>query len=211
VLADDSVLLREGVSSLLRMGGHEVVAAVGDGAELVSAVRSLTPDLAIVDVRMPPTFTDEGLRAALQLRRENGSRRVMVLSQYVDHASAGELLSLGNSGVGYLLKDRVGDVAEFLHAAERVAAGESVIDPDVVRRLLARQRNQVSLSRLTARETEVLALMAEGMTNIAIANKLVVSEAAVAKHVNGIFTKLNLQRTEVDHRRVQAVVRFLGG
>ncbi|MGK5553115.1 response regulator transcription factor [Actinomadura kijaniata] len=212
VIAEDSALLREGLRQILERFGHEV-AAVEDAEALVAAVRDHGardhgPDAVVTDVRMPPGFRDEGLRAALALRGERPGLPVLVLSQYVEHSYAADLLETGG-GVGYLLKDRVGEVAEFVDALERVAGGGTVIDPDVVRGLLARRRDRSPLERLTAREREVLALMAEGRSNGAIARALVVSEAAVVKHVGSIFTKLDLHQTPDDHRRVLAVLTHL--
>jgi DNA-binding NarL/FixJ family response regulator len=211
VLAEDGVLLREGLSELLRRFGHTVVAAVGDAPALTAAVEAEAPDIVVTDVRMPPGFSDEGLRAALALRATHPSLAVLVLSQYVEQTYAVELLDAGpggaTAGVGYLLKDRVGDVAEFAEAVSRVAAGGTVIDPEVVRQLLRRRRDP--LERLTPREREVLALMAEGWSNGAIARTLVVTEAAVAKHINGILAKLDLPPATDDHRRVRAVLAYL--
>ncbi|MFI6517346.1 response regulator [Spirillospora sp. NPDC050679] len=208
VMAEDSVLLREGLSQILARFGHEVVAGVGDAADLAAAVAEHAPDVVVTDVRMPPGFRDEGLRAALALRGERPGLPVLVLSQYVEQSYAADLLETGG-GVGYLLKDRVGEVAEFVAALERVAAGGTVIDPEVVRGLLARRRADSPLERLTGRERQVLALMAEGRSNGAIARALTVSEAAVVKHVGSIFTRLDLHQTPDDHRRVLAVVTFL--
>jgi DNA-binding NarL/FixJ family response regulator len=214
VLAEDSVLLREGMSGLLHRFGHAVVAAVGDAPALVAAVEEHRPDVVVTDVCMPPGFTDEGLRATVALRAAHPSLAVLVLSQYVEQTYAAELLDAGTrrgrgAGVGYLLKDRVGDVEEFVDAVHRVAAGAMVIDPEVVGQLLGRRRDP--LQRLTPREREVLALMAEGRSNAAIARTLVVSEAAVAKHISSILAKLDLPPTEDDHRRVMAVLAFLRG
>jgi DNA-binding NarL/FixJ family response regulator len=210
VIAEDAVLLREGLVGLLARFDHEVVAAVADGPTLIAAVTEHRPDIVVTDVRMPPTHTDEGVRAAVALRRDHPDLPVLVLSQYVAHVYAATLLeSSGRGGVGYLLKDRVGRVAEFVDAVERVAAGGCVIDPEVVRQLLHRRRDP--LARLTPREREVLALMAEGRANAAIARSLVVSEAAVAKHINAIFGKLDLAASGEDHRRVRAVVAYLRG
>jgi DNA-binding NarL/FixJ family response regulator len=208
VIAEDSVLLREGLSQILTRTGHEVVAAVADAPGLTSAVAALVPDVVVTDVRMPPGFRDEGLRAALALRAGRPELPVLVLSQYVEQSYAADLLQTGGA-VGYLLKDRVGEVTEFVEALERVAAGGTVIDPEVVRGLLARQRARSPLARLTGRERAVLALMAEGRSNGAIARSLTVSEAAVVKHVGSIFTKLDLLRTPDDHRRVLAVLTHL--
>jgi DNA-binding NarL/FixJ family response regulator len=210
VLADDAVLLRAGLVSLLEGFGHTVVAAVGDAAALVDAVRTKRPDLVITDVRMPPGHTDEGLRAAVALRAADPDLAVLVLSQYTASAYVAELLGPdGRAGIGYLLKDRIGDIAEFAGVVGRVAAGQTVIDPDVVRQLLSRHRSSDPLDRLTPREREVLALMAEGYANAAIARSLAVSDAAVAKHINNIFAKLNLTSSEDGHRRVLAVLTYL--
>ncbi|HEX5493778.1 MAG TPA: response regulator transcription factor [Mycobacteriales bacterium] len=208
VIAEDSVLLREGLVRLLDDAGIAVVDAVADAEALLRAVERHQPDVVIADVRMPPTHTDEGLRAALVLRRSRPRVAVLVLSQYVEERYATELLSTDTSGVGYLLKDRVADVTEFLDALRRVAAGGTVLDPEVVSQLLVRRRSD-PLDRLTARETEVLALMAEGRSNSGIAAALVVSDSAVEKHVNSIMSKLDLAPTDTDHRRVLAVLRFL--
>ncbi|MFJ1974522.1 response regulator [Streptomyces sp. NPDC087903] len=208
VLAEDSVLLREGLAGLLTRFGHEVVAAVGDAEALLAAVADHAPDAVVTDVRMPPGFQDEGLHAAVRLREERPGLPVLVLSQYVQRAYAAELLDSGDgTGVGYLLKDRVGQVEEFVAALHEVAAGGTVVDPEVVRQLLRRRRDP--LARLTPREREVLALIAEGKSNGAIARTLVVSEAAVGKHIGGILTKLDLPPAEETHRRVLAVLAFL--
>jgi DNA-binding NarL/FixJ family response regulator len=208
VIAEDSVLLREGLKRLLDAAGMEVVDAVADADELLRAVERHQPDLAVVDVRMPPTFRDEGLRAALVVRREWPDVAVLVLSQYVEERYATELLSRETSGVGYLLKDRIADVGEFVELLRRVAAGGTALDPEVVAQLLVRHRKD-PLDRLTARERQVLGLMAEGRSNGGIAGTLVISESAVAKHVNSIFTKLELTAADTDHRRVLAVLQFL--
>jgi DNA-binding NarL/FixJ family response regulator len=208
VIAEDSVLLREGLKRLLDAAGMEVVEAVADADELLRAVERHQPDLAVVDVRMPPTFRDEGLRAALVVRREWPDVAVLVLSQYVEERYATELLSRETSGVGYLLKDRIADVGEFVELLRRVAAGGTALDPEVVAQLLVRHRKD-PLDRLTARERQVLGLMAEGRSNGGIAGTLVISESAVAKHVNSIFTKLELTAADTDHRRVLAVLQFL--
>jgi DNA-binding NarL/FixJ family response regulator len=211
VIADDSVLLREGITRLLAEGGIEVVAGVGDAEALLVAVEADEPDLAIVDVRMPPGHRDEGLRAAIEIRRRWPKVALLVLSQFVEERYAAELLAAETRGVGYLLKDRVADVAEFLEAVERVEAGGSAIDPEVVRQLLARADRVDPLARLSPRETEVLALMAEGHSNGAIAERLVVSSGAVEKHVSSIFVKLDLPPGDERHqRRVLAVLRYLG-
>ncbi|MBP5939017.1 response regulator transcription factor [Streptomyces sp. LBUM 1476] len=210
VLAEDSVLLRDGLGALLARFGHEVVAAVGDADRLLVAAREHTPDVVVTDVRMPPGFQDEGLRAAVLLRAERPGLPVLVLSQYVQHAYAADLLDSGDgTGVGYLLKDRVGQVEEFVAALTEVAGGGTVVDPEVVRQLLRRRRDP--LARLTAREKEVLALVAEGRSNAAVARELVVSEAAVGKHIGSILAKLDLPPAEDGHRRVLAVLAFLRG
>lgn len=209
VIAEDSVLLRAGLERLLADAGHEVVAGVGDADALLVAVAEHAPDLALVDVRMPPTHTDEGVRAALTLRRRSPEVRILVLSQYVEERYATELLSGETAGIGYLLKERVADVRDFVDAVARVGAGGTVLDPEVVQQLLARSRRRDPLATLTPRETEVLGLMAEGRSNTAIANLLVVSEGAVEKHVSNIFAKLDLAASSTDHRRVLAVLRYL--
>jgi DNA-binding NarL/FixJ family response regulator len=202
------VLLRDGLVGLLTRFGHEVVAAVGDAPALLAAVAAHAPDVVVTDVRMPPDLNDEGLRAAVRLRAERPGQPVLVLSQYVQREYAAELLDSGDgSGVGYLLKDRVGQVEQFVDALGEVAAGGTVVDPEVVRQLLRRRRDP--LERLTPREREVLALVAEGRSNGAIARELVVSEAAVGKHIGGILTKLDLPPAEDTHRRVLAVLAFL--
>ncbi|MFA1543957.1 response regulator [Actinomadura monticuli] len=210
VIAEDSVLLRAGLIKLLETSGFEVAAAVGEADGLLAAVREHRPDAAIVDVRMPPGFTDEGVRAALVMRREAPEVAVLLLSQYVEERYAADLLSSGAGGIGYLLKDRVADVSVFLDALRRVASGGTALDPEVVSQLLLR-RHRDPLDRLTPREREVLSVMAEGRSNAGIAAALVVSESAVAKHINGIFAKLDLPDAEGDHRRVLAVLRFLDG
>ncbi|WTP22544.1 response regulator transcription factor [Streptomyces sp. NBC_00203] len=210
VLAEDSVLLREGLVGLLARFGHEVVAAVGDARALTEAVPEYAPDLVVTDVRMPPGFQDEGLRAALALRAADPRLPVLVLSQYVQRAYAAELLDTGDgTGVGYLLKDRVGQVEQFAEAVERVAAGGTVVDPEVVRQLLRRRRDP--LEALTPREREVLGLVAEGKSNGAIARELVVTEAAVGKHIGNILGKLELPPAQDTHRRVLAVLAYLRG
>ncbi|WP_216214521.1 response regulator transcription factor [Amycolatopsis aidingensis] len=208
VLAEDAVLLRAGVQRLLADEQIETVAAVDNGEDLIEAVQQHRPELAIVDVRMPPTFTDEGLRAALRAREVLPGLPVLVLSQYVEETYAVELLSVGAGGVGYLLKERVADVTDFLDAVRRVAAGGTAIDPDVIAQLMARGRKN-PLDALTARETEVLRLMAQGLSNTAIANTLVVSHGAVEKHIGNIFAKLNLESSLDEHRRVRAVLTYL--
>jgi DNA-binding NarL/FixJ family response regulator len=209
VIADDSVLLREGTARILEDAGFDVVAQAVDGDDLLLKVRSYTPDVAIVDIRMPPTNTDEGLRAAKEIRERHPDTGVLVLSQYVETEYAMELLSESAEGVGYLLKDRVGDVADFAAAVRRVAEGGSALDPAIVSRLVGRRRGLDPLADVTPREREVLALMAEGRSNKAIAEQLVVTERAVEKHVTSIFSKLNLPTSADDHRRVLAVLAFL--
>jgi len=211
VIADDSVLLREGIGRLLAEGGIEVVAGVGDADTLVEAIESQQPDLAIVDVRMPPAHRDEGLRAAIEIRRRWPEVALLVLSQFVEERYATELIAGDTRALGYLLKDRVADVEEFLDAVNRVADGGTALDPEVVRQLLARSRRFDPLSRLTPKESEVLGLMAEGRSNAAIAETLVVTLGAVEKHVASIFMKLNLPADDDQrHRRVAAVVQYLG-
>ncbi|MGI5354986.1 response regulator [Streptomyces sp. CA-252508] len=212
ILAEDSTLLREGLVRLLAEEGHDVLAAVGDAEQLLAAVDTEPPDVVIADVRMPPTHTDEGLRAALAIRRSRPRVGVLVLSQYVENRYATELLTGDPEGVGYLLKDRVAQVDDFLDALERVGRGEAAFDPEVVRRLLARSTRTDPLSRLTAREREVLAEMAQGHTNAAIARRLNVSQSAVEKHINAIFDKLDLSGagTSGYSRRVLAILRYLG-
>ncbi|MEV4889568.1 response regulator transcription factor [Nonomuraea sp. NPDC055795] len=207
VIAEDSVLLREGLARLLSDGGIETAAAVGDGPSLISAVEHHRPDLAIVDVRMPPSNTDEGLRAALDVRARRPDFPILVLSQYVEERYAAELIG---PGVGYLLKERISDVAEFLAVVRQVAEGGTVIDPEVVLQLLGRQRRGTAMDTLSPREREVLALMAEGRSNTAIAARLSVKEGAVEKHISGIFAKLSLGQAPDDHRRVLAVLAYLG-
>jgi DNA-binding NarL/FixJ family response regulator len=209
VVADDSTLLREGVVRLLEEAGLEVVGQAGDGEELLRKVRAHKPDVAVVDVRMPPTHTDEGLRAAREIRAELPEVSVLVLSQYVEVAYARELLAESAEGLGYLLKDRVADVGALTDAVRRVGEGGSALDPEVVSQMLGRRRRDDPLEELTPREREVLGLMAEGRSNAAIAAELVVSERAVEKHVTGIFGKLELETSGEDHRRVLAVLRFL--
>lgn len=207
VITEDSVLLREGLSRLLVEAGFDVVAATGDAEAFLRAVDAQRPDVVVVDVRMPPTFTDEGLRAALVVRRQWPSVGVLVLSQYVEERYATELVTERRGGVGYLLKDRVADVGEFIDALRRVAGGASVLDPEVVSQLLARSRNP--LASLTPRERRVLGLMAEGRSNAAIAAALSIGTAAVEKYINSIFGKLGLAPADTDHRRVLAVLRYL--
>jgi DNA-binding NarL/FixJ family response regulator len=208
VIAEDSVLLRAGLVKVLEAVGYTVVAAVNDAEQLLAAVDEHTPDVVVTDVRMPPGFTDEGVRAALLIRRQHPAMPVLLLSQYVEERYAADLLTGNNRGVGYLLKERVANVDDFLDALERVAAGGTALDPEVVSQLLLR-RQSGPLDQLTPREREVLSLMAEGRSNQAIAQGLVVSESAVAKHINNIFMKLDLAPTDGEHRRVKAVLRFL--
>jgi DNA-binding NarL/FixJ family response regulator len=210
VIAEDLALLREGLMRLLGEHGFEVVAAVEDGEALVAAVEEHDPHVCVVDVRLPPTFTDEGVRAALEARRRRPGLPVLVLSQYVEQTFAAELLSDGRGGVGYLLKDRVADVRDFVEAVRRVAEGGTALDPEAVAQLLGGRRDS-ALDELTPRERDVLALMAEGRSNAAIAESLVVTDGAVEKHVSSIFAKLGLPPSEQDHRRVLAVLAWLGG
>ena len=209
VVADDAVLLREGVARILEEAGFEVVAQAGDGEDLLRKVRAHKPDVAVVDVRMPPTHTDEGLRAAREIRAELPQVGVLVLSQYVEEAYAVELLSESAEGLGYLLKDRVSDIEGFADAVRRVAGGGSALDPEVVSQLVGRRRRDDPLGELSDREREVLSLMAEGRSNASIAERLVVTERAVEKHVTSIFSKLDLTATPETHRRVLAVLAFL--
>jgi DNA-binding NarL/FixJ family response regulator len=209
VVVEDLLLLRDGLIRLLSMNGFEVTAAVDTGPALLDAVAARRPDVAVVDVRLPPTFTDEGLRAAIEARRRHPGFPVLILSQYVEQLYARELLSDGAGGVGYLLKDRVGDVGQFVEAVGRVAAGGTAMDPEVITQILARRARRSSLAGLTPREHEVLALMAEGRTNAAIARRLVVTSKAVSKHIASIFAKLGLPPSDDDHRRVLAVLAYL--
>ncbi|AYV31519.1 response regulator transcription factor [Streptomyces sp. CJ_13] len=212
VIAEDSVLLRIGLVRVLEMAGFEVAAETGDAESLLAAVETHRPELALVDVRMPPGFTDEGVRAALRIREASPATAVLLLSQYVEERYAADLLATqSRAGIGYLLKQRVADVEEFIDALRRVAGGGTALDPQVVAQLLLRRGGSDPLSRLTPREREVLALMAEGRSNGGIAAALVVSESAVAKHINSIFAKLDLSAADGDHRRVLAVLRFLDG
>ena len=210
IVADDSVLLREGLVRLLAENGHDVVAQVGDGPSFVTAVRELRPDASIVDVRMPPSHTDEGLRAAVAVRRELPGAPILMLSQYVDVSYADDLLADRTGAIGYLLKDRVAEVSEFLDGLARVAEGGTVLDPEVVAQLVVR-RGRAPLDALTVREREVLELMAEGRSNAAIAKELVVTDGAVEKHVKNIFMKLGLPPDDEQHRRVLAVLAYLRG
>ena len=209
VIAEDSVLLRAGLTRILADAGEQVVATVGDADELLGAVERHQPDLCIVDVRMPPTHTDDGLRAAIAIRQRWPKIGILVLSQYVEERYASELLATSGDAIGYLLKDRVADVADFIDAVRRVGNGGTALDPEVVAQLLARARRRDPLERLTPREREVLALMAEGRSNPAIARSLVVSDKAVEKHVGNILTKLDLPPDEDDHRRVLAVLQWV--
>ncbi len=209
VIAEDSVLLQAGLVRFLTESGHEVVDAVGDADALITSIEAHQPDLAVVDVRMPPTLTDDGLRAAIEIRRRWPDVAILVLSQYVEEQYATELISGDTGGIGYLLKDRIAEVAEFQDAVVRVGDGGTVLDPEVVAQILARSRRQDPLASLSPREREVLALMGEGRSNGAIARELVVSDGAVEKHVSNIFTKLDLPPASNDHRRVLAVLRWL--
>jgi DNA-binding NarL/FixJ family response regulator len=209
VVADDAVLLREGLVRLLTEDGHQVVSAVGDGPALVEAVLRYRPDVSVVDVRMPPTHTDEGLRAAITARSQLPGAPMLVLSQYVEASYAADLLADGAGAVGYLLKDRVAKVEEFLDALDRVARGGTVLDPQVIAQLLAGQRRDKALEALTARERQLLALMAEGFSNTAIARRLVVSAGAVEKHISNVFAKLGLPPDDAQNRRVLAVLAYL--
>jgi DNA-binding NarL/FixJ family response regulator len=209
VIAEDSVLLQAGLVRFLTESGHEIVEAVGDAIALVDAIETHQPDLAVVDVRMPPTLTDDGLRAALEIRSRWPRVAILVLSQYVEEQYATELISGDTGGIGYLLKDRIAEVGDFQDAVVRVGEGGTVLDPEVVAQILARSRRQDPLARLSPREREVLGLMGEGRSNSAIARALVVSDGAVEKHVSSIFTKLDLPPATNDHRRVLAVLRWL--
>ena len=211
VIAEDSGLLRAGIARLITDAGHRVIAEAGDGPGLLSAIEEQRPDVAVVDVRMPPGFKDEGLKAALEARRRAPDLAVLVLSQYVEERYGRELLESGVEGTGYLLKDRVADVAEFVSALETVGSGGTVLDPEVVGQLLARRRRNEGLTSLTSREGEILALVAEGRTNQAIAKALFITGGAVEKHVKSIFGKLGLAQSEADHRRVLAVLAYLRG
>jgi DNA-binding NarL/FixJ family response regulator len=209
VVGEDSVLVREGIVRVLGQAGFEVVAQAGDAAELMRKVSAHRPDVAVVDIRMPPTETDDGLRAAIEIRRRQPQTGVVVLSQYLEEGYALDLVGDRPEGTGYLLKDRVGDVERFADSVRRVGEGGSALDPEVVAQMLGRRRRDDSLAGLTEREREVLALMAEGRSNQAIAEKLVVTERAVEKHVTSIFGKLGLMPAAADHRRVLAVLTFL--
>ena len=211
VIAEDSAILRDGLVQLLTERGFAVMSAVGDAVSLEQVVADNPPDVAVVDIRMPPTFTDEGLRSAIRLRQDHPGVGILVFSQYVETRYAAELLAGGAAGIGYLLKDRVADVADFAEALVRVASGGTALDPEVVTQLMGASRHSDALTGLTPREREVLALMAEGRTNSAIATSLTVSEGAVEKHIANIFAKLDLHATSSDHRRVLAVLRYLEG
>ena len=210
VIAEDSAVIRAGLAEILTDRGHEIVAAVGDAEALKDAVAADQPDVAIVDVRMPPSHTDEGLRAAIKIRKDHPGVGILVFSQYIETRYAADLLATGSGGLGYLLKDRVADVAEFTDAITRIAAGGTALDPEVVSGLLNASRHASTLGTLTAREQDVLALMAEGRSNSAIAHRIFVSERAVEKHISNIFTRLNLPPSDSDHRRVLAVLAYLG-
>jgi len=209
VIAEDSVLLREGVARLLADEGFEVVEAVGDGDALVEAAERQRPDLAIVEVRMPPTHTDEGLRAAIAAREHVPEMAILVLSQYVEESYASDLLAVGDRGIGYLLKERVADVGEFVESVRRVAEGGTAFDPEVIAQLMGRRRRNDPLSELTPREREVLALMAEGLSNTAIAKRLWLTVGAVEKHISSIFARLGLLPGDDENRRVRAVLTYL--
>ncbi|WP_161355014.1 response regulator transcription factor [Streptomyces sp. SID3343] len=211
VVADDSVLLREGLVRLLVEDGHHVVDVVGDGPSLVEAVLEHRPDVSIVDVRMPPTHTDEGLRAAITARSHVPGAPMLILSQYVEASYAGDLLADGSGAVGYLLKDRVARLEEFLDALDRVARGATVLDPQVIAQLLAERRRDSAVSTLTPRERQILALMAEGCSNTAVSRQLAISASAVEKHIGNIFAKLGLLPDDAQHRRVLAVLTYLRG
>jgi DNA-binding NarL/FixJ family response regulator len=210
VIAEDAVLLRHGLTLLLTENGHEVVDAVDDAEKLLRSIADTRPDVAVVDVRMPPTHSDEGLRAALVIRQQWPATGVLVLSQYVEERYASDLITGELNGVGYLLKDRVADVEEFLVALDRVGAGGTVFDPEVVSQIVARSRHRDPLAVLTPREREAFSLMAEGRSNAGIAEGLVITEGAVEKYVASIFAKLGLPKTSTEHRRVLAVLRYLG-
>jgi DNA-binding NarL/FixJ family response regulator len=210
VIAEDAAVIRAGLTELLTEHGYEVAAAVGDAEALKAAVAKHEPDVAIIDVRMPPGYTDEGLRAAITIRRDHPGTAILVFSQYIETRYAADLLSMRSGGVGYLLKDRVAKVSEFTDAIARVAAGGTAFDPEVVAGMLNATRHASALAALTAREREVLTLMAEGRSNSAIASQLVVTDRAVEKHISNIFTRLGLPPSDSDHRRVLAVLAYLG-
>jgi DNA-binding NarL/FixJ family response regulator len=211
VIAEDLALLRDGLARLLRDSGFDVVAAVGDAPSLLAAVAREAPEIAVIDIRLPPDFRDEGLRAALDLRRKAPQTAILMVSQYVEPTYAAELLADGRGGVGYLLKDRIMDVGDFVDAVERVARGGTALDPDVVAQLVSKGEKDGPLSELTPREREVLGLMAEGRSNAGIAQALVLTVGAVEKHIASIFGKLRLQQSDSDHRRVLAVIAHLKG
>jgi DNA-binding NarL/FixJ family response regulator len=208
-IAEDSAILRDGLVQLLVDRGFVITEAVGDARQLQRSIEADCPDVAVVDIRMPPTFTDEGLRMAIELRKQHPGLAILMFSQYIETRYAEELLGDDAAGIGYLLKDRVADVSEFVDALTRVASGGTALDPEVVTQLMGTSRQRDSISRLTTREKDVLSLMAEGRTNAAIAETLFVSEGAVEKHVTNIFSKLDLPVSQSDHRRVLAVLRFL--
>lgn len=210
LIAEDSVLLREGLVRLLTDAGHDIVHTTGDATDLLGAVSAHEPDLAVIDVRMPPTFTDEGIRAAVLIRAQNPEVGVLVLSQYVEERYASDLIADNSGGFGYLLKDRVADVSDFLEAVDKVASGGTVLDPEVVSQIMVRSRRDTGIDQLSAREREVLALMAEGKSNSAIASALFLSAGAVEKHISSVFTKLGLSADADDNRRILAVLKFLG-
>jgi DNA-binding NarL/FixJ family response regulator len=210
VIAEDAAVIRAGLAEILTDRGHEIVAAVGDARALTDAVAALIPDVAIIDVRMPPSHTDEGLRAAITISRDHPNVGILVFSQYIETRYAADLLATRSGGLGYLLKDRVANVTEFIDAIDRIAAGGTAFDPEVVGGLLNASRHTTALAALTSREQDVLALMAEGRSNSAIAAHLVVTERAVEKHISNIFTKLGLPPSDSDHRRVRAVLAYLG-
>jgi DNA-binding NarL/FixJ family response regulator len=211
VIAEDAAIMRDGLTQTLARRGHDVVAAVADADELIKAVGSHQPDVAVIDVRMPPTHTDEGLRAAMAIRRDHPGVGTLVFSQYIEARAAAELLASSPAGVGYLLKDRVADVSDFIEAVSSVARGGTVLDPEVVRQLFAASKRTESLGSLTGREREVLALIAEGRSNTAIASSLFISPGVVEKHVASIFAKLGLAPSDSDNRRVIAAIRYLQG
>ncbi len=208
-IAEDSAVLRDGLAQLLTGRGFDVTDAVGDPEALRQAVDRAVPDVVVIDIRMPPSFTDEGLRLAIELRRHHPELGILLFSQYIETRYAADLLADGAAGIGYLLKDRVADVSDFVEALVRVASGGTALDPEVVTQLMAASRRRDSLSGMSGREREVLSLMAEGRSNAAIATALVISEGAVEKHVTSIFTKLNLPASQLDHRRVLAVLHYL--
>jgi DNA-binding NarL/FixJ family response regulator len=210
VIAEDAAVIRAGLAEILTDRGHEIVAAAGDATALLDAVAADQPDVAIIDVRMPPSYTDEGLRAAITIRREHPGVGILVFSQYVETRYAADLLAGRGGGVGYLLKDRVANVTEFTDAIARIAAGGTVFDPEVVSGLLSASRHASALAALSTRERDVLALMAEGRSNSAVASQLVVTERAVEKHISNIFSKLGLPPSDSDHRLVLAVLAYLG-